>query len=164
MKPGLGTQLRHLIELLDGAVGAAYGEAGLNFRPRYTPVMRALEVSEPLTLGELAAHAGITQPAATQTVALMLKEGLVVTQPGTEDARRKMVRLSEKGRALLPELRLCWQATKAAADSLDAQMPYPLSQALDEAIRALDDKPFGVRIREARLKAGGATPAGKKKR
>jgi DNA-binding MarR family transcriptional regulator len=155
MKAGLGTQLRHLIELLDGAVDAAYEEAGLSYRPRFTPVMRALVEQEPLTLGEIAARAGITQPAATQTVGLMLKEGLVVTEPGAGDARRKMVRLSEQGRALLPELRRSWQATKAAADSLDADMPYPLSQALDDAIRALSGKPFGARIREARQQAEG---------
>ena len=74
MKQGLGTQLRHLIELLDGAVEASYVEAGLNYRPRYTPVMRALAANEALTIGEIAAQAGITQPAATQTVAVMVKE------------------------------------------------------------------------------------------
>ena len=37
MKSTQGTQLRHLIELLDGAVGAAYEAAGLDYRPRYTP-------------------------------------------------------------------------------------------------------------------------------
>ena len=33
MKQGLGTQLRHLIELLDGAVQQAYADAGLDYRP-----------------------------------------------------------------------------------------------------------------------------------
>jgi DNA-binding MarR family transcriptional regulator len=77
VKAGLGTQLRHLIELLDGAVGAAYEEAGLDYHPRYTPIMRALIDKEALTLGEIASRAGITQPAATQTVGLMAREGLV---------------------------------------------------------------------------------------
>jgi DNA-binding MarR family transcriptional regulator len=153
MKAGLGTRLRHLIELLDGAVDEAYEGAGLDYRPRYTPVMRALIEQEPLTLGDIATCAGITQPAATQTVALMLKEGLVVTGPGPRDARQKMVRLSEQGRALVPRLRQCWQATRSAADSLDADMPYPLSQALDDAIRALSAHPFGARIRQARERA-----------
>ena len=46
MKPGLGTQLRHLLELLDGAVEEAYALAGMRYRPRYTPVMRALIAQE----------------------------------------------------------------------------------------------------------------------
>jgi DNA-binding MarR family transcriptional regulator len=149
MKQGLGTQLRHLIELLDGAVEAAYVEAGLHYRPRYTPVMRALANTEALTIGEIAAQAGITQPAATQTVAVMVKEGLLVTSAGKQDGRQKMVRLSEAGRKMLPRLQQCWQATALAAASLDAQLPYPLSRTLADAIEALKTESFGERIRAA---------------
>lgn len=150
MKQGLGTQLRHLIELLDGAVEAAYVEAGLNYRPRYTPVMRALIEQEPLTVGEIALRAGITQPAATQTVALMVKEGLLTAAAGKSDGRQKLVRLSAEGRAMAPRLQACWRATAAAAASLDAQLPYPLSATLANAIAALNEQPFGERIRAAR--------------
>lgn len=152
MKQGLGTQLRHLIELLDGAVEQAYVDAGLAYRPRYTPVMRALLVSAPLTIGEIAAYAGITQPAATQTVALMVKEGLLLASTGKHDGRQKMISLSDAGRAMLPRLEGCWEATAAAAASLDAQLPYPLSQVLAEAIDALKQESFGDRIRAAREK------------
>lgn len=151
MKQGLGTQLRHLIELLDGAVAASYEEAGIDYRPRFTPVMRALASGTPCTVGQIAGAAGITQPAATQTVALMLKEDLVATMPGT-DARQKLVQLSDRGRTLLPELQRCWAATAAAAASLDGDMPYPLSGALAQAIVALQHQSFGARIRAARLR------------
>ncbi len=142
--------MRHLIDLLDGAVSAAYEEAGIDYRPRYTPVMRALEGGAPHTVSQIAEAAGITQPAATQTVALMIKEGLLEASPGVHDARQKVIRLSARGQQLLPQLRLCWQATRAAADSLDGDMPYPLSDALAAAIAALQTTPFGTRIRTAR--------------
>ena len=142
--------MRHLIDLLDGAVSAAYEEAGIDYRPRYTPVMRALEGGAPHTVSQIAEAAGITQPAATQTVALMIKEGLLEASPGVHDARQKVIRLSARGQQLLPQLRLCWQATRIAADSLDDDMPYPLSDALANAIAALQTKPFGARIRTAR--------------
>jgi DNA-binding MarR family transcriptional regulator len=150
MKPGLGTQLRHLLDLLDGAVERAYVVAGLRYRPRYTPVMRALIAKEPCLIGEIADAARITQPAATQTVALMLKEGLLIAEPGPVDGRQRLIRLSPRGRALLPKLRVCWQATQMAADHLDASLPRPLSQVLDEAIGALAADPFQRRIENAR--------------
>lgn len=150
MKATHGTQLRHLIELLDGAVGASYEEAGLDYRPRYTPVMRALMAHEPATIGFIAEAAGITQPAATQTVALMIKAGLVTAEAGATDARQKLIRFTAKGRALIPQLQQCWQATKLAADSLEADLPFPLGEVLASAIAALAAKPFGDRIREAR--------------
>lgn len=149
MKATHGTQLRHLIELLDGAVGAAYEEAGINYRPRYTPIMRALIRSEPATLGAIAEAAGITQPAATQTVALMVKDGLVTVEASRTDARQKMIKLSKQGRALIPALNRCWNATAIAAASLEADLPFSLSEVLDSAISALAAKSFGQRIAEA---------------
>ena len=152
MKPGLGTQLRHLIELLDDAVEAAYVEAGIDTRPRYTPVFRALAECEPSTLGQIATSAGITQPAATQTIALMVKDGLVSAKPAPGDARQRLVRLTKKGRELYPRLQACWAATQLAADSLDKDLPAPLSEALARAIAALQEQSFGQRIANARAR------------
>lgn len=155
MKPGLGTQLRHLIELLDGAVGQAYTAAGLDYRPRYTPVMRALIDHEPSTIGQIAEVAGLTQPAATQTIALMVKEGLVTVASSAADGRQRMISLSDQGRAMLPRLQAFWQATAGAADSLDADLPTPLSLTLQHALAALERKPFAQRIDEARAAIDG---------
>lgn len=152
MKQGLGTQLRHLIELLDGAVQQAYVDAGLDYRPRYTPVMRVLAQQKSATIGELAELAGITQPAATQTVALMKKEGLLLVAAGGKDARQRVVRLSPQGEALLPRLQACWLATRQAADSLDADLDFPLSDCLAQAIAVLGQRSFGERIRDASKK------------
>ncbi len=44
----------------------------------------------------------------------------------------------------------CWAATSAAAASLDADLPYPLSATLAQAIEALQRQPFSARIRAAR--------------
>jgi len=150
MKQGLGTQLRHLIDLLDGDVATSYVEAGLAYRPRYTPVMRVLGEHGSASIGEIAVHAGITQPAATQTVALMKKEGLVNIVAGA-DARQRLVTLSAQGRAMLPQLQQCWAATARAAASLDAALPFPLSQCLAAAIAALEATPYIERIRAARM-------------
>lgn len=150
MQQGLGTQLRHLIELLDGAVQQAYADAGLDYRPRYTPVMRALADGQACSVSQIAASAGITQPAATQTVALMLKEGWLEAQASRSDGRQKLVRLSAQGRRLLPQLQACWRATAAAAHSLDQDLPHPLSATLAQAIAALERQSFGDRIRQAK--------------
>jgi DNA-binding MarR family transcriptional regulator len=150
MKASLGTQLRHLIELLDGAVQAAYLNAGLDYRPRYTPVMRALMAREPATIGHIAESAGISQPATTQTIALMIREGLLLAETGARDGRQRLIRLSPRGKALLPQLQLCWQATAGAAASLEQDLPFPLSELLGQAIAALEHQSYGARIRSAR--------------
>ncbi len=150
MKPTLGTQLRHLLELLDGAVEQSYRDAGLSYRPRYTPVVRVLIDRESATIGEIAEAAHITQPAATQTIALMIKEGLVWAEPGAKDGRQRLIRLTSAAHELLPRIRACWQATAAAAANFDAELALPLSRAVAEAIANLEAKPFSERIALAR--------------
>lgn len=142
----LGTQLRHLIDLLDGAVQDQYASAGLtDYRPRYTPVVRVLMAIGEATIKEIAAQAGLSHSAVSQTVAQMVKAGFVDTNPG-EDARERIVSLSDRTKAIIPELKRLWAATNAAAEELDAELPYPLSRLLDEAIVALDRRPHRLRL------------------
>ena len=148
----LGTQLRHLIELLDGAVEQSYRDEGLDYRPRFTPVMKALMEHDSLTINEISALAGITQPAATQTVSVMTKQGIVEVTAGQNDARKRAVRLSDLGKSLSSRVRECWQATAMAAQDLDEQLPVSLTETLACAIDALEQQPFINRINAAKQK------------
>lgn len=98
-----GAQLRRLLELLDGELEDFYVAQGLEYRPRYTPVVRALMPGEPLTVGERAKAAGLSQPAAAQTLALVLKQGGVQVSAQPDDGRKRMMRLSQPLSALFGE-------------------------------------------------------------
>jgi DNA-binding MarR family transcriptional regulator len=144
----LGTRLRHLLELLDGDVASIYPALGLDagFRPRFTPVVRTLAASGPASIRELAAALGVTHSAASQTVARMAAQGLVELAPGDADARQRIVRLTPAARDLLPALETEWTATVTAARALEAELPYPLSRLVDEALAALSRRPMRERI------------------
>ena len=147
---GLGTRLRHLLELLDGDVEAIYREAGLaGYRPRYTPVMRMLARVEAATIKEIAAQAGSSHSAISQTVAQMVRAGLVRSRPGA-DARERRISLTAAGRRLLPRLAGLWADTAAAARALDAELPHALGEAVEQAIATLERAPFRARIRAQR--------------
>ena len=143
--PTLGTLLRHLIELLDGAVEARYVAAELDYRPRYTPVVRALLELGCASIRVIAQHAGLTHSAASQTVALMTKARLVRSQVG-KDSRERVISLSPRAVGMVPELQRLWESTNAAARELDGELTMPLSAIIQEAIRALERRPFGERI------------------
>ncbi len=163
MKYGLGTQLRQLLELLDGDLERSYAAQGLDYRPRYTPVVRALMDSEPLTVGEIAKAVNMSQPAATQTLALMLRQGWVEAEAAPTDARQRLMRLSPKARAQLPQLRSFWAATGTAADELDAELSSPLSALLAEAIAALQQRSFTERRSAAARRRPASSPPKQKK-
>ncbi|GIH74309.1 MarR family winged helix-turn-helix transcriptional regulator [Planobispora longispora] len=154
----LGTRLRHLLDLLDGDVAAVYADLGLaDFRPRFTPVVRVLAASGPRSIRDLARAIGVTHSAASQTVAQMARDGLVSLTPG-EDARQRIVGLTPKAEALVPTLEAEWAATAAAAAAFEAELSFPLSRIVDEALEALGRRSMRQRIADAApgLTAGAA--------
>lgn len=146
--PTLGTLLRHLIEHLDGAVEEAYTRTGLDYRPRFTPIVRALQQLDEAPIKAIAEFSGMTHSAVSQTVAQMKRQKLVKLHPGA-DARERLVSLTPAARALLPSLERQWAATNAAARQLDEELSGPLSNLLLETIRALELRSFTTRLQQA---------------
>ncbi|MFH8557621.1 MarR family transcriptional regulator [Streptomyces celluloflavus] len=145
----LGTRLRQLLDLLDGDVAAVHADLGLTgFRPRFTPVVRALAASGPATIRDLARTVGVTHSAASQTVAQMVTAGLVASTPG-RDARQRIVRLTPRAESLLPALDAEAAATTAAAAEFEAELSFPLSRLVEEALAALHRRPMRQRIAAA---------------
>ncbi len=155
--PGLGTLLRHLVELLDRDVEKQYRRLGLRYRPRYTPVMRALVELDAASIRAIARHAQLTHSAASQTVAQMERACLVRIEAGV-DAREHIVRLSRRALNLLPQLKQIWEATRKAQVGLERELAVPLTPLLQQAIDALRRNPFEDRIAGWRPIARQASP------
>ena len=156
---GLGTLMRHVLELLDGDVARVYSDLGVpDYRPRYSPVVRALVTRGPLSIRDLAGAVGVTHSAASQTAAQMARHDLLTLERGA-DARQRIARLTDRARALLPLIEAEWAATDAAAAELEAELPAALTQVLQAAERAVLSRPMRRRIADAaRTLAGEAAP------
>ena len=147
----LGSLLRRLVDHLDGAVEQAYADAGLDYRPRFTPIVRTLLSDGPVTIRLLAARTGVTHSAASQTVAQMVERGLVSLQTG-QDARERIVALTPAGENLVPQLEAFWRATESAARTLDDDLGQPLAGVLAAALDALDRRSFTDRLNSVQTK------------
>ena len=139
-----------MLELLDGDAASVYeGSLGLaDYRPRFSPVVRALVVLGPSPIRDLARAIGVTHSAASQTVAQMARSDLVRLEPGA-DARQRIVHLTDRARSLLPVIDAEWAATNAAAADLDAELPVPLGEIVAAVLRAIERRPMRERIRDA---------------
>ncbi|MFB4283845.1 MULTISPECIES: MarR family winged helix-turn-helix transcriptional regulator [unclassified Nonomuraea] len=143
---GLGTLMRHVHELMDGAVAGVYTEHGLpEYRPRFSPVVRTLVEEGPMAIRDLARAIGVTHSAASQTVVQMRSAGFVTLEKGA-DARHRIVHLTDRARAALPLVEAEWAATERAVAELDAELPVPLEQVMTAALRALERRDFRERI------------------
>lgn len=145
-RQGLGTRLRRLLELLDDDLEGLYARDLPGYRPRFTPVVRALADLDSLTVNEIARASGVSQPAASQTVALMVAAGWVKSSHAA-NRRERQVALTPKGQEALPWLERQWAVTAKAAEALETELGVDLSGAIDKAIEALEQKSFAARIR-----------------
>jgi DNA-binding MarR family transcriptional regulator len=134
---------------MDGDVARAGADVGLvDYRPRFSPFVRALVERGPMTIRELGNAVGVTHSAASQTVAQMARRDLVTLAAGA-DARSRLVDLTDTARSLLPAIQAEWAATAAAAAALDAELPYPLSDLVTAVRDALARRSFRERIGDA---------------
>lgn len=145
----MGTRLRHALDLMEADVAKACADVGLgDYRPRFSPVVRALVAEGPSSIRALAAAIGVTHSAASQTVAQMTRAGLVAPSAGS-DGRERIVHLTPKARRMLPAIQAEWAATTAAAAGLDEELPYPLSRLVDALHEALQRRSFRERIADS---------------
>ena len=143
-RPGLGEVLRHLQDLVDGSSADLYQRLSFAYRPRYTPVMRAL-MDGPASVSQLKEQLSVTQGAVSQTIKLMLKDSLITTAKG-KDARQTIVSLSPLGESALEVLEPRWEAMFDAIAALEKEVGMPLLAGLQRAVEALEAKPFADRI------------------
>lgn len=144
LTPGLGELLRHLTELVDQGAENAYSRWTTDYRPRYTPIMRSLADGD-CSVTDITNRLAITQGAVSQSIKLMMVDGLVKRASGV-DARQSIISLTRKGERLLKNLQLHWEATFGAIQGLENEINIPLRHDLVKAIKAFETLGFSDRI------------------
>ena len=140
--------LRLLLEAMDADIAHLYGEAQIEgLKPSWVMELLRLHARGPMTITELARSVERTHSAMSQKVAAMRTAGWVHTTAGT-DARSKKVTLTAKAARIVDRLAAEWRATEAAVAEIEAEIPYPLSQAVTDIEEALQRKSFHDRIAE----------------
>jgi MarR family transcriptional regulator, organic hydroperoxide resistance regulator len=117
----LGARLRRLSERIDREVAQYYGEQGVAFEQRWYGTLNLLDRFGALSVGELSEALGISHVSVSQTRDSLYKAGLIDTAADPDDARRKILRLTRKGRNLVDRLRPIWAALSASAEALDRE-------------------------------------------
>lgn len=145
--PGLGELLRHVSELVDQGAEEQYRVLNLSYRARYTPVLRALAASA-TTVTDITEATHLTQGAVSQTISLMVADGILVKRP-MPDGRKSGLHLTPEGQALLKKLQPLWNVTFEAIAALESEIGHPLRQMLEAAAVALEREGFAARLQRA---------------
>ncbi|NUT20423.1 MAG: MarR family transcriptional regulator [Hamadaea sp.] len=138
--------VRLLLEAVDQQIASVYADAGVDgMRTRFVGPLIQLGRRGALTVRELADSVEVTHSAMSQTVAAMRTAGFV-TDAENSDGRTRRVKLSDRGREVIPLLEAEWRATEAAITELEAEVDHPLTRAVAELTAALARRPFRERL------------------
>jgi DNA-binding MarR family transcriptional regulator len=140
--------LRLLQAAIDADIARIYAEAQITgLKPSYVMELLRLRARGPMTITELARSLQLTHSAESQKVAAMRAAGWVRTSAGP-DARSKKVTLTAKAVRVADRLAAEWRASEAALADIEAEIPYPLSQAVTDIETALRHRSFHDRVAE----------------
>lgn len=115
----LGSRLKRLGERMQADVARVVERAGLPIQPSQYPLLAALDRTGPLTVGQLAAAVGLSQPAITRTLARLVELSFVASDASGVDQRRRPVVLTDAGRqAVARSKRDVWPAVAMAVEDL----------------------------------------------
>jgi DNA-binding MarR family transcriptional regulator len=138
--------LFHLLADLDREIARVYADNGIvDLKANWVPVIIRLDARGPMTITELARSMDHTHSAMSQKVAAMRAAGWLDTSPGP-DARSKKVSLTPKAERVAAKLAAEWRATEASLAEIEAELPYPLSRAVQDVRAVLARKSVHDRI------------------
>jgi DNA-binding MarR family transcriptional regulator len=140
----ISTRLQRLSELIrkDGLL--VYKDHGIEFEPKWFPVIYTLHLKPLLGVVELAAEIGYTHPSTIALLKELEKEKLIKSKKDKADERKRLIQLTDKGLELIEQMKPVWQLmVKAITDLTNTK--NNLMQAIIEVEEQLKQKSMAAR-------------------
>lgn len=142
----LGTRFRRIGERLQADTQHILDAAGVNLQAGQCPILAALDRGDGLTVGEVAQAVGVSQPGVTRTLSQLAEAGFVTMKPSPDDQRRRVVALSEEGRAVMARCdEIVWPRIRGAVADLCAGFDDALLASLSAIEDGLAEKTLSER-------------------
>ena len=113
-----GSRLRRLSETFLGDVNRIYEAHNLTFDAAWFPVFYILSRKETVSIRDIADELLISHSSVSQLVSALQQKGLVKTTADPNDARRKVVAFTPKGKKLQQQIAPVWTALSTAMEQL----------------------------------------------
>ncbi|MFY7888032.1 MAG: MarR family winged helix-turn-helix transcriptional regulator [Spirosomataceae bacterium] len=142
-----GSRLKRMSETIMRGGEEVYRYYGIDFQPKWFPLFYYLAQKGEAGIMEIAEGLHVTHPAVIQNAKELEKKGLIVSTKSTEDARKRNLTLSDKGKELLPQLQTIWQQIKAMNSELIDTREHNILIALKEIEDVWEEKSFIERFK-----------------
>ncbi|MFH1892670.1 MAG: helix-turn-helix domain-containing GNAT family N-acetyltransferase [Candidatus Zixiibacteriota bacterium] len=143
---GFASRLRRLGERLQRDASLIYKAQSIDFEGRWFPVLYVLKDRSYLSVTAIAAAIGLTHPAVNQIAEKMASHGLISSLKDSDDERRRLIVLTDKGVALAGTLQPIWRDIEAATREIVSIKSSDAIEALNRIERSLDEKSMLDRV------------------
>ena len=142
------SRLKRLGDRLKAEATKIYHSYGVEFNDSWFLVAFALSKREGSSVNEIAEMLGISHAAVSQMYGAMERKGLLTIQEDPGDRRRKLLFLSETGRAAVERLEPIWDAVGESTGALLESTGLDILGAIASIEEALDEKSLYERVEE----------------
>jgi DNA-binding MarR family transcriptional regulator len=142
----LASRLQRLAEQMrkDGLL--IYKAHGIDFEPKWFPVIYTLRVKPVLSVVELSAEIGYSHPSTISLLKELEKHKLVKSKKDKADERKRLVQLTEKSHELINQMEPVWKVMVDATNQL-TETKNNLMKALEEVEEQMEQQSFYQRAR-----------------
>jgi DNA-binding MarR family transcriptional regulator len=144
----LGSRLRRIGEALQADATRIAAAHGVEILSSQYPFLTALDRFGPMTIGDMAAAVGMTQPGVTRAIGQLAKLGMVRVKTGKTDRRQRIISLTAAGSRQIELGKIeVWPLVEAAVADLCERLDGPLLEQLATMEKELAAVPLDQRIK-----------------
>lgn len=138
----LGDQLRKDGQLI-------YKACGIDFEPKWFPVIYILNQKPVLSVVEIALEIGYTHPSTISLLKELEKQKLIRSRKDRTDERKRLLTLTEKGKTLIGRMEPVWNIMVEALASL-TDTTNNLMKAIEEVEQQMERQSFFQRAQQVK--------------
>jgi MarR family transcriptional regulator, organic hydroperoxide resistance regulator len=138
----IGARMRRMIDLFAKDVERIYAENGLEFETKYFALFYLLSRRGNCSIMEIAKELGLTHPAIIDLARGLEKKGYIESVKSPSDLRKRILRISKKGKTTLPAFESVWAKISRLNKQLMEGQQHNLLKALEELEAILDEKSY----------------------
>ncbi len=144
----LGTRIKNLSETLMRDMARIYQEQDIDFEPRWFTFFQLMLQKNELNVGQIAHDLNQTHPSIVQIINILEKKKLIITKEDKTDHRKRLVRLSKRGKRLAEKSSPLWEIVQTVSDEVLNDSAPALLDDISKVEKSIAKKSIYQRIRD----------------
>lgn len=137
----ISTRLQRLSDQLRKDGQLIYKSYGVDFEPKWFPVIYTLHYKSPISVMDISAEIGYTHPSTISLLKELEKNKLIESKRDKKDDRKRLIQLTTKGKELVDRIEPIWHVMVAALEALTATTNN-IMKAIDEVENNMKQQGF----------------------